>query len=173
MHFDTSLQKFDNNVWGYYLPVPAQIARQVIQGNDRRVKYILNDIIQLHGALMPKGESYFLLMNEANVQKLSLDIGNSVTVEIEKDSSAYGMPMPESFETLLDQDETGNAYFHALTPGKQRNLIYIVGKVKSVDKQINKGLAILHHLKDVGGKLDFKMLNEMIKHYNQQSKLKP
>ena len=73
---------------------------------------------------------------------------------------------------LLEQDEEGSKYFHQLTPGKKRSLIYLVGSVKNIDSQLNKGLAILDHLKAEQGNLDFKKLNQLIKEYNQRSKLK-
>lgn len=108
------------------------------------------------------------MINKVSREKLGLKAGDKVTLELEKDSSAYGIPMPESLQVMLDQDGVGSKYFHSLTPGKQRSLIYIVSKVKSLDKQINKSLAILDHLKDVKGKLDFKMLNTKIKEYNNR-----
>jgi len=99
-------------------------------------------------------------------------VDDQVTLKIEKDHSEFGHEVPESFQTLLEQDPIGKAHFDALTPGKQRSLIYVVGKVKNIDSQLNKGLAILDHLKSVNGKLDFKQLNTLIKEYNQRSKLK-
>jgi uncharacterized protein YdeI (YjbR/CyaY-like superfamily) len=101
-----------------------------------------------------------------------LRIGEDVRLNIDKDQSEYGHELPESFRVLLDQDEEGRQFFEQLTPGKQRSLIYIVGKVKNIDSQLNKGMAILDHLKLVQGALDFKKLNSVIKEYNQRSKLK-
>ncbi|MBE62878.1 MAG: hypothetical protein CMB89_11005, partial [Flammeovirgaceae bacterium] len=71
-----------------------------------------------------------------------------------------------------DQDKLASEFFHDLTPGKQRNLIYIISKVKNTDSRINKALAIIDHLTERNGKLDFKLLNEKIKEYNQRGKLK-
>ena len=80
--------------------------------------------------------------------------------------------MPHSIMVLLVQDEKGNEYFHALTPGKQRGLIYIVSKVKSVDSQLNKGMGILKHLSDFKGELDYNTLNVKIKEDNQRGKMR-
>ena len=169
--FTTSLQKFQSDLWGFHLPVPESIATQFIDGNDRRIKCVVNGVLPLQCALMPDNGQYFILMNKPNIKKTGLQIGDPVQVEIEKDHSEYGLDMPASFYALLSQDEEGAGLFHALTMGKQRSLIYIVGKVKSIDSQINKGLAILDHLKTQQGKLDFKLLNEAIKRYNQRNKL--
>ena len=170
--FTSTLSKFDHNVWGYYFPVPADLAEKVIQNSeDRRIICSVDESLTFHCALMPDKDRYFILMNKPNVEKLGLKEDDKAQISIKKDTSEYGMHLPESFGALLEQDEEGAAYFHELTPGKQRNLIYIVNKVKSIDKQINKGLAILDHLKQVKGQLDFKQLNETIKLYNQRDKL--
>ena len=123
-------------------------------------------------ALMPYSQGYFILINKTRVKKLGLRVNEEVQLFLEKDNSEYGHEMPESFEMLLEQDEEVSKYFHQLTPGKKRSLIYLVGKVKNVDSQLNKGLAILDHLKTDHKLLDYKKLNELIKEYNQRSKLK-
>lgn len=169
--FTTILQKFDSNLWGFHLPVPTEIADQFIEGNDRRIVCTINSTIQIQGALMPYSEGYFILLNKNLVDKLHLSVGDDVLLQLQKDRSEFGMPMPESFHALLHQDAEGNQYFENLTPGKKRSLIHIVGKVKNIDSQLNKGLAILHHLKLEKGQLDFKKLNQLIKEYNQRSKL--
>lgn len=172
IQFSTTLQKFDSKLWGYHLPVPPAIADNFIKGNDRRVVCKINNSIQTRGALMPYSEGYFILINQDLVKKLHLSIGDKVNLKVEKDKSEFGLPMPDSFRALLDQDTESNAFFNQLTPGKKRNLIYLVGKVKNIDSQLNKGLAIMDHLKTEKGILDFKKLNHLIKAYNQRSKLK-
>ena len=172
IQFSTTLQKFDSNLWGYHFPVPIAIANNFIEGNDRRVVCKINNAIQIQGALMPYSDGYFLLINQDLIKRLQLSIGDNVNLEIEKDKSEFGLPMPDSFRTLLDQDSESAAFFNKLTPGKKRSLIYLVGKVKNIDSQLNKGLAIVDHLKTEKGILDFKKLNQLIKAYNQRSKLK-
>lgn len=168
----TLLRKFDSNLWGYHFPVPEEVARQFIVGHNRRVLCTINSIKTIQCALMPSPEGYFLLINKQLVQKLGLVPDADVVLDIEKDESEFGHEVPESFSALLDQDDEGRAYFYKLTPGKQRTLIYVVGKVKNPDGQMGKGLAILQHLKEAQGVLDFKRLNVLIKEYNARFKLK-
>ena len=123
-----------------------------------------------HNALMNKEGEYYILVNMKLQQKIGKAEGEEVEVILEKDRSEYGHEVPESFEALLDQDDEGRAYFESLTKGKQRSLIYIVKKVKNVDSQIAKGLAIMQHLREGKGVLEYKRLNELIKEYNQQNK---
>lgn len=121
---------------------------------------------------MPGKKEFFILVNQNLIKKLELKPGDQVELVIEKDHSEFGHQVPESFQALLEQDNEGKRFFDQLTPGKQRSLIYIVGKVKNIDSQLNKGMAILDHLKSTRGKLDFKQLNILIKQYNQRSKLR-
>ena len=171
-HLTTTLKKFDSNLWGYHFPVPENIGKEFNQGNNRRVICKINDHFSMQCALMPYSDGFFILINQDLVKKLGLSIHTKVLLNIEKDHSEYGHQVPESFSILLDQDPEGSQYFEQLSPGKKRSLIYLVSKVKNVDSQLNKGLAILHHLKEQAGILDFKKLNQLIKVYNQRSKMK-
>lgn len=173
MKFQSVLEQFeDTRVFNFHIVVNESIANQFIEGEDRRIVCTLNDKETIHAALMPRHGDYFILINNKVKKSLDLELGDNVEVRLEKETSAYGMPMPEEFQALLEQDVKGSEYFHLLTPGKQRNLIYLVSKVKNTDSRMTKSLAIVDHLKDVSGALDFKILNQKIKEYNQNAKLK-
>lgn len=161
----------DNRVYNCYAHVSSEIAETFIEGRNRRIICLIADSLSIQSSLMPYPEGYFILINQKIISQLGLKIGDSFNIKIEKDNSDYGMEMPEELGTLLEQDAAGNAFFHALTAGKQRNLIYIVSQVKSSDSRLLKSLAIMDHLKDVGGRLDFKQLNLKIKEYNQRKKM--
>ena len=168
--FKTLLQDFHNSpLWGLHLNVPEEIALQLIEGDSRRVVCTINGLFELHAALMPNKGNWFILLNQQNVKKWRLQLGNTVHVKLQKDTSEYGMPMPEELQIALDQEQEALTVFEALSPGKQRSLIYIVSKVKNSDSRIKKGLAIAFHLAESKGNLDFKRLNELIKHYNNNT----
>ncbi|MEM7298159.1 MAG: YdeI/OmpD-associated family protein [Bacteroidota bacterium] len=166
--FKAPILKFESDLWSFYLAIPKEIGNHFIVGDDRRVKCTINNAKPIHSALMPKGDVYSIYVKKDFLKKHLLEEGDEVDVLLEKDTSEYGIPLPESFQVLLDQDEEGSLYFHELTKGKQRSLIHIVGKVKNVDSQLAKGLAIMHHLKETKGELDFKRLNVLIKEYNNR-----
>ena len=166
--FKVPILKFESDLWSYYVAIPKEIGKQFIEGDDRRIICTIGNADPIHSALMPKGEVYSVYVKKDFMKKHKLQEGDVVEIKLEKDRSEYGMPIPESFRELLDQDTEGSMYFHKLTTGKQRNLIHIVGKVKKVDSQLAKGLAIMHHLKEAEGELDFKRLNVLIKEYNNR-----
>lgn len=167
-----TLQKFESNLWQYHLPIPTNIAEKYIEGNNRRILCTINNSVTLQAALMKAEPYWFVLVNKSAMTKLNIKEGSKVQVVIEKDRSEYGLEMTEEMEVFLQQDDEGREYFEKLTMGKQRSLIYIGGQVKNSNSRINRALAILDHLKDQKGKLDFKLLNQRIKEYNQRGGMK-
>ena len=166
------LADMDSNMWGYHFRIPESVFKKFSKGTDRRVICTFNGKEKLHCALMPSPEGPFIMVNKELVKKLRIELGELITLEIEKDHSEYGMPISEEFELIIFGDEEVAHHFEALTPGKKRNLIYIVNKIKSSDIRINRSMAIAHHLKESKGELDFKQLNETIKLFNQRNKIK-
>lgn len=169
--FKSTIEIMDSAVYGYHIPLPEEIAKQFAQYDDNRVLYTLNNQITRPGGIMKNAQYPYLLLNKDTVKKLGAHRGQEILVSMEKDTSEYGMPMPEELQVAFDQDSTAKGYFDQLTPGKQRNLIHLVIKVKNVQSRINKALAITEHLNDVEGQLDFKKLNETIKKYNNMGKV--
>ena len=163
---ETTLETFEWAIWSFHFPINKATTQIFGDKKPSRVECLINGKINIKCGLMPVGEGSYIMVNKKIRHELGLKEGDTVELELKEDTSTYGAEIPESLQVMLDQDEQGSKYFHALTPGKQRSLIYIVSKVKSVDKQINKSLAILEHLRDVQVKLDFKLLNDKIKYYN-------
>lgn len=160
----STLQRFDSNLWHFHVMIPKKFASPFVKGNNRRVVCTLNKTITFHAALMPDGEgAFFINVNQEVRKKLRLKEGDEVLVSLNTDDSEYGLPIPEEFKELLKQDTKGNDLFHALTPGKQRTMLYFIGKPKSADLRIRNGIAVLEHLKNNKGQIDFKQLNEDIR----------
>ena len=89
--------------------------------------------------------------------------GDKVTVELRRDNTKYGLPMPEELQEVLNQDDEGNRLFEALTNGRQRTILYYVAKAKDVDRRIHAALVIVEHLKNNEGKIDYHKLYEELK----------
>ncbi len=168
--FESKIEQFNSNLWDYHFMVPEDVAEYfILKEKTRRVICSINQQVSMHSALMHDGNGqFFININKENRKKLGLEFGNSIQVEIRSDESKYGIPLPEEMKYLLEQDDIGSDFFHKLTPGKQRSLLHIVGKVKSSEIRINKSLVILNFLKDNNGILDFKLLNTAFKEANKR-----
>ncbi len=165
LHFHSTLEESTNKLWGCHFAVPQMVAETLIaQREDRRVVCTLNEKTPYQCAMLPRGDGTFLVTVNKKIQKdLGLKIGSRVQVSLHPDESEYGLPMPEEMAEVLAQDEVGNRLFHALTPGKLRTLLYIVGKPKNPDVRVQTALTIVEHLKANAGKINYRQLNEALK----------
>lgn len=165
--FNATISDFDNDLWGLYIELPPEATDIILARESRRILCQLDNKRIIHTAPISSGKGWwFILINQELAKSIGKFRNDQVQVTITPDESEFGMDLPEEFSVMMDQDEDARNYFEKLTPGKQRNLIYIVSKVKSTDSRIKKALAICHHLKESKGQLDFKKLNDTIKWYN-------
>lgn len=173
MLFTAQLSIFDSDLWGYHLPVPAEVSDYFLNACGRRVIAELNGMHRYHCALMPlKGGGYFINVNKAARETLGIAEGHPVEVRLTPDDSPYGMPMSAEFEEVLRQDALSAKTFHALTPGRQRSLIYYADNVKSPEIKLRRAFVVMNHLSLHGTDVDFKVLNEEMKAANRAAKLR-
>ena len=162
--FTSALERSENKLWGAHFAVPANVVKSLSKAKERRVVCRLNGETTYQCALLPHGGGTFVVtVNKKIRDGLSLRFGDQLGVELTPDDSAYGLPMPEEFSELLRQDKEGSKVFHALTRGKQRVLLYIIGKPKDADKRIFRAIVILRHIKAGKGAIDHKKLGRELK----------
>ena len=161
--FDTVLAKLSDEFGWHYVAVSREINDAFgFTGNARRVVATLNGMVSYQCALMPKDGEFFIVVNKKHRDKLGIILGDTVHVELVRDESKYGLPMPEELREVLDQDPEGDRLFHALTPGNQRTMLYYIGKWKDIDRRIHYALTLVEHLKRNDGKI-VKGLGEELK----------
>ena len=164
LRFTSILERSTNKLWGAHFSVPNRIAKKLIDGESRRVICMLNGTAEHQCALIPFGNGSFVItVNKSLRDKLKLTFGMEASVSLKKDTSVYGLPMPEELNELLKQDSEGNKVFHALTRGKQRVLLYIIGSAKNSEKRVVRAITIVKHLKENHGKINHKQLAIMLK----------
>jgi uncharacterized protein YdeI (YjbR/CyaY-like superfamily) len=112
----------------------------------------------------------FKLLNKEICKKLNFKVGETITIELKKETAKYGLPISEEMEEVLYSDPDGAMLFNKLTPGKQRTLIHIVNKIKSTQLKIERSFVILEHLKKLKGVLDYEILKQDIKDYRDKMK---
>lgn len=168
--FNDVISRFNNNLWDLYVLVPENIWEYFIkEQNTRRVICKFNDQVLKHCALQPDGNGmYCIYLNKDDQKQLKIGFGDQLQFEIEEDTSKYGYPVAPEMEELLDQDPIGSDFSHALTMGKQRSLLHVIGKPKTSETRLKKAFLILEYLKDNNGQLDFRELNQAFKVANNK-----
>ena len=140
----------------HILRVPkAKVEKFKFKGNLRRVVCALNGTEPFQCSLFPSRGDYFITLSKKLRDKLKVNVGDKVTIELAKDESKYGMLMPEEFAEVLRQDPKGRTLFEALSPGNQRLMLKLIVFVKDVDKRIARSLVGIELLKQHDGKFEY------------------
>ena len=131
----------------HYLLFDSGELGDFVDGKKKRVVLTIGNV-QLHRALMPqKPSSYTVMIGKSDMKKAGLHAGMEAEVELYPDDSEYQFEMPESLQEVLLSDPEAADLFEKLTPGRQRGIMHTIGKVKSVDLQIDKALRLCENLK--------------------------
>lgn len=163
-------EKDSSLMWYFRIEVPHHIVKDVCTEKNKRVLCLFNGTISSQVPVLSAGEKkFYITINKEIRQKLKVKTGDILTISISRDESEYGIETPDFFNEFCNQDPEGSDFFHKLTPGKQRTLLYLINKPKSENKKIEKAMIVFDYLKNTGGKLDFKALNESMKNnrFNQ------
>ena len=162
--FTAALEASAEAAGWHYITVSREIGERFqTDGRTRRVVCTLNGKLSIQCALMPSGGNFFILVSKKVRSAVGISAGDTVKLSLVPDTSKYGFPMPEEFAEVLAQDTDGDKLFHALTPGKQRSLIFTVSSGKDVDRRIHRALIILEPLKHNDGKVVDKKLQHELK----------
>jgi hypothetical protein len=162
--FKSILTKSTGEYGGLYFPVPLEMAEKFeVKNGTRRVVCTANSKLTFQCAVLPNSKGFYIGTNRSIRDTLGIKPGDKVELELKKDESKYGCPMPAEFQEVLNQDPEGDELFHSLTPGKQRSILYFVGSVKDVDKRISTALKVIEHLKRNDGKLVHETLHDELK----------
>ncbi|MGH9945923.1 MAG: YdeI/OmpD-associated family protein [Pyrinomonadaceae bacterium] len=154
--FKSPLEITDSKPPWHILRVPkTKVESFGFKGNLRRVVCALNGTEPFNCSLFPSKGDYFITLGKPLRKRLGVEVGDKVTIELSKDESKYGMPMPEEFAEVLRQDLDGDQRFNALSPGDQRLMLKLIVFVKNPDRRIARALAGIELLKMSGGKFDF------------------
>ena len=160
--FEPELTKSTLESGWHFLLIPKTIeAKFAFEGKSKRVVCSINGGEPFQCALLPWGEIFYIIVNKQKRDGLGIIAGDTVSVELVKDESKYGLPMPEELREVLNQDPDGDRLFHQLTAGKQRSLLYFIGKPKDIDIRIHYSLIVVEHLKEHGKIIDKVLHNEL------------
>ncbi|MFM9904539.1 MAG: DUF1905 domain-containing protein [Pyrinomonadaceae bacterium] len=162
--FETELtQSTTGSGWHFLFVTGELVAKLGFEDKFKRVVCSINDSEGFQCALLPWGEIFYIIVNKKKRENLGIVSGDMVRVELVRDESKYGLPMPEEFAEVLKQDPDGDRLFHALTAGKQRSILYQLSKPKDIDVRIHQALLIVDHLKENDGNIIDKKLYEELK----------
>lgn len=152
MKFNTVISRVEK-LKMYCILVPEDLLIELNDGLEKgrynqRVIVSINQTIEWQGGLVAFGKGLgYIALSKERLKKLNAKEGDTIEVELQKDYSKYGHEFPEELKEVLAQDQQAKQRFDALTPGKQRTIIYYILQNKTSDKKIEKSLFFMHNLK--------------------------
>jgi len=133
----------------YIALTEAMVAPLLANGNKRVLctfKKLPTKVV--HSAIQKNNVvGYYLYLGKQLMQQLAVNVGDTIEVALQIDSSPYQFEMPEVFAEVLLTDPEAAAIFESLTDGNKRSLMHLITQVKSVDKQIERALTIARQLR--------------------------
>ena len=148
------------------LVLPADVDATLRTQDCDRVIATLNDSLTWHAPLLSLGDDRgrYLVVSVEHRRQAGIADGDTVRVALEPDTSTYGMPVPVEWQTLLEEDAELRAYFAALSPGKQRRILYTVGKPRTEATRLRKAVGAAAYLLQAGDtKFTYEGLLEWLK----------
>lgn len=143
---------FEITITGKYhaLHIPDAIVRPFLEKSLKRVKVkasFKERQISFHGAIQNRNGKFCMVFGQRYQKQLGLFPNDFFQMQLFKDTSKYGVDIPEELEAVLSSDYEANQIFESFTAGKMRGIIYAVLGYKNVQTRIDKSLLICENLK--------------------------
>ena len=131
-----------------FIAIGTSMAQKFVKKGIKRCICILNGKSSLHVALQSrKEERYFIYISKHVLKELSLKKGMTVQMELKEDESQFQFEKAAEWNEVLATDPIAKDIFDQLTPGNQRSILYLITRVKSSEKRIERSLHIAEQLK--------------------------
>lgn len=141
-----TVERFEGGM--HYIVLDEATILPFTANGNKRIICKFNNSVSFHCAILFKKDiGYYIHFGMAICKQLGLKKGVTVTAAFSLDATTYQFKMPEELQEVLAADDEASAAFEALTPGKQRGLMYVVTQVKSTDKRIERALKIAEKIK--------------------------
>jgi hypothetical protein len=128
----------------FFLKIDADIVNQFQNKRHTRFLCTLEDSLTFPCGLNHLGDgNFFIILSSSNLAKVQKKLGDKIHFELNEDPNPLGVDMPEVLEVVIEQEEHLKKIFEGLTPGKKRNIIHQISRIKDIDKQIQKGIKLI------------------------------
>lgn len=136
----------------YHISIPEEIFNPFKETKQSRIKvnawYKKNSIEFYAAVKLDKNTGDYRMMFGKRLQKsLGVFQNDYFTIQLSKDTSKYGVDMPEELDAVFQSDIEAFQIFENLTAGKKRSIIYAISRYKGVQTRVDKALIVCNNLK--------------------------
>lgn len=140
------IRKMSNG--SHYAIIPDKEVLAWKKKGVKRVKLTIESKFSLHCAFnLLKDEGHFVYLPKGPLQKLALQVGDTVRLSFSADTSENQFYMPEEWQELMRVDPDAARVFETLTPGNKRSLLYLIARYKTSAKRVEQSIKIADALR--------------------------
>lgn len=131
----------------HYMFIPTHVVQHFGGGFKRRLIATVNDSLQWQCGLMSlRDGNAYISISKDKMKQAKIENGSTISLRLELDNSKYGLPVPEEFKIVIDQDPEAQRRFERLSAGMQRYILAYVAGVKNPDKRIDRAVLLMRNL---------------------------
>lgn len=132
------------------IEIPPGIADHFLgEKNKARMIVQFDNGIEFHRAIQRNRDGFsFMVLGKTTLKDAKKLAGSEQEITLRIDTSEFGMPVPEEFEEVLNQDDEGRQCFMELKPGLKRSFLYYINGGKTVETRIQRSLRLIENLKN-------------------------
>jgi hypothetical protein len=150
IEFTTNVKRLEHLLKMHYLEIPAKVIKSLGGKLNVRLICTVNNSLSFQCGMVALGNGKaYISVNAKRMKELGIKESDKVKLNLSVDPSKYGMEVPPELMELFRQDKEGKRRFEALSPGKQRYIIYYVSGVKSSQLRIDRALFLIGNLKNL------------------------
>ncbi|MFN4365645.1 DUF1905 domain-containing protein [Chryseobacterium hispalense] len=130
----------------FFLKVNAETVNRLKYKNKTRLICKLDHKVSFQCGLNHYGDgNFFIIISSRNMKLINRKSGDKIYFEITEDPNPLGAEIPETISILLEQDDALKEKFNELTDGKKRSILIQINKIKDLDKQVSKTIALINN----------------------------
>jgi hypothetical protein len=136
----------------YHLSIPQEILEPFTKAKQSRVKvkaWHKDKSIEIYAAFKINKNTgdYNMMFGKRNQTELGVFQNDYFKMQLFKDTSKYGVDMPEELDAVFLSDYDAFQIFESLTAGKKRSIIYTIIRIKKSQSRIDKAIIMCDKLK--------------------------
>ncbi len=133
------------------LILPDSMVTPFLEAGKNRAEVVVEfegKSLSFHAALRKYNGRFQIMFSKNKQKELGVFPNDYIQLFLRKDSTRYGVEMPEELSEVFYQDPEAHELFKSLSDGACRSIIYGVLRYKTPQRRVELALEVCNRLKD-------------------------
>lgn len=141
------LKKSDQNPAYHYIPIPTEIAEELVEAGTRRLIADLNGTDVRRYLFSNADGEWAIIVGLSKLRDAGVSPGDMVIVGLRPDPNPDHVEICEEFQVALEQDPEAQERFDSFTTGKQRSLVHYINSAKRTSTRVRRSLEMCEKIR--------------------------